>query len=471
MPQNLASLSNKKNIFEAAEKQLFLCLKILNMADLPKGSKKLINAWAFYDWANSVYTLVIASAIFPIFYESLFSDRSHYIAVFGTYLKNSALISFVTAAAFLVVAFISPLLSGIADYVGNKKSFMRFFCYLGAFSCMGLYWFSLEDIYIGLLFYFLGLIGFWGSLVFYNSYLPDIAFPEQQDKVSAKGYSLGYIGSVILLIVNLGMVMMPEVFGITGSKGEAAMKAMRYSFVMVGVWWILFSQYSYYYLPKGNKNREKVTKAVIFNGFRELKKVWGLLSENLTLKRYLTGFFVYSMAVQTVMLIATYFGAQEIQWKDKNESTTGLIICILVIQLVAILGAVLTSKASAKFGNIPTLIFINCIWFVFCILAYFIVTPNQFYIMAGVCGLIMGGIQALSRSTYSKLLPESEDTASFFSFYDVAEKVGIVIGMCVYGIVDQITGSPRLSIVFLAIFFFSGILLLRRVPKKSVLTE
>lgn len=439
------------------------------MKNLQKGDKKLLNAWAFYDWANSVYTLTIASAVFPIFYEALFSDRDHYIDVFGIHFKNSALISFTTAFAFLVVSFISPLLSGIADYVGDKKSFMKFFCYLGVLSCMGLYWFDLGNIYIGLAFYFLGLIGYWGSLVFYNSYLPDIAFEEQQDRISAKGYSLGYIGSVILLIINLAMIMKPKLFGITGTDGEAAMKAMRYSFIMVGVWWVLFSQYTYYYLPKGNKeNGEKLTKSVVFNGFKELKKVWLLLKENIPLKRYLGGFFVSSMAVQTVMLVATYFGAQEIQWSSKEEGTIGLIICILIIQLVAVIGAVLTSRASAKFGNIPTLIVINSIWAVFCALAYFITLPMHFYVMATVAGFVMGGIQALSRSTYSKLLPETEDTASFFSFYDVAEKIGIVIGMCVYGIIDQITGSPRAAIVILAVFFITSIFLLKRVHKKAL---
>ncbi|WJS93781.1 MFS transporter [Flavobacterium johnsoniae] len=440
------------------------------MKNLQKGDKKLLNAWAFYDWANSVYTLTIASAVFPIFYEALFSDRDHYIDVFGMHLKNSALISFITAFAFMVVSFISPLLSGIADYVGNKKSFMKFFCYLGALSCMGLYWFDLENIYVGLAFYFLGLLGYWGSLVFYNSYLPDIAFEDQQDRISAKGYSLGYIGSVILLIINLAMIMKPKIFGISGTDGEAAMKAMRYSFVMVGVWWILFSQYTYYYLPKGSKEiGQKLTKTVVFNGFKELKKVWDLLKENIPLKRYLGGFFVSSMAVQTVMLVATYFGAQEIQWESKEQSTIGLIICILIIQLVAVVGAVLTSRASAKFGNVPTLIGINAIWVVFCVIVYFIFLPMHFYVMATIAGFVMGGIQALSRSTYSKLLPETEDTASFFSFYDVAEKIGIVIGMCVYGIIDQITGSPRAAIVILGIFFVTAIFLLRRVHKKEAL--
>ena len=437
------------------------------MANLQKGDTKLLNAWAFYDWANSVYSLVISSAVFPIFFEALFTDRSHYIKIFGYSLKNSALISFVTAFAFLVVAFVS----GVSDDVGTKKSVMMFFCYLGALSCIGLYWFSLESIYISLVFYFLGLVGFWGSWVFYNSYLPDIAYANQQDAISAKGFSYGYVGSVILLIVNLAMIMMPDLFGISGTKGEAAMKAMRYSFVMVGVWWILFSQYTYYYLPKGNKIvASSIKKHIIFNGFKELKKVWLLLADNSALKKYLGSFFVYSMAVQTVMLIATYFGAQEIQWASQSESTTGLIICILLIQLVAIVGATFTSKASKKYGNIPTLIAINGFWIVLCVLAYFIYLPIHFYVMASLVGLVMGGIQALSRSTYSKLLPETEDTASFFSFYDVAEKIGIVIGMCVYGIIDQITGSPRFAIVFLGVFFVIGLLLLKRVPKTAALS-
>ena len=439
------------------------------MGNLQKGDKKLLNAWAFYDWANSVYSLVIASAVFPIFYNALFEKDNPYIMVFGHNFKNSALISFVTAAAFLCVALFSPLLSGIADYTGNKKIFMRFFNYIGAVSCIGLYFFDLNTIGLGLTFYFFGLIGFWGSLVFYNSYLPDIAFPEQQDKISARGFSMGYIGGVLLLIINLSMIMKPELFNISGTSAQASMKAMRYSFAMVGIWWIVFSQYTYLYLPKGNKNSDrKVNKALIFNGFKELKKVWKQLQTEIPLKRYLVSFFVFSMAVQTVMLVATYFGAQEVQWKNAEESQIGLITCILLIQLIAVLGAFLTSRASAQFGNINVLIFLNAFWLLLCCFAYFITTPNDFYIMASLVGLVMGGIQSLGRSTYSKFLPESEDTASFFSFYDVTEKIGIVIGMLVYGLIDQITGSPRFAIVFLGVFFLTGLLLLLRIPKKAL---
>lgn len=429
------------------------------MAHLEKGSKKLLNAWAFYDWANSVYTLTIASSIFPIFYSALFADEIKKVSAFGFEFKSTALITFVTAFTFLVVAFTSPLLSGIADYVGNKKNFMKFFCYLGGAGCIGLYWFSLEHIYISLLFYFMGLMGYWGSLVFYNSYLPDIAFPEQQDKISAKGFSMGYIGSVLLLVINLAMVMSQE-------TGEAKIQMMRYSFLTVGIWWIVFSQYSFYILPKGTSKGNKVTASVVFNGFKELKLVWKQLQQNLRLKRYLGAFFVFSMAVQTIMLVAVYFGEEEIAWGEDGK-TMGLIVSILVIQIVAIIGAVLTSRASAKFGNIQTLIVVNIIWMGLCFYAYFMETPTEFYIAAGLVGLVMGGIQSLARSTYSKFLPETKDTTSYFSFFDVAEKIGIVIGMIIYGTIDQITGSMRNSILFLFVFFLIGIILLFRVPREK----
>jgi len=439
------------------------------MAQFKKGTNKLLNAWAFYDWANSAYTLTIASTIFPIFYASLFISNLNTVNFLGFDIKSTALISFVTAFTFLVIVVISPILSGVADYIGNKKIFLKFFCYLGSIGCIGLYWFSLEHIYISLLFYFFGLIGYWASLVFYNSYLPDIAFPEQQDKISAKGFSIGYIGSVILLLINLAMVMKPEWFNIEGTASESAEKAMRYSFVTVGLWWIIFSQYTFYNLPKGASSEHRVTKDVLLNGFNELKFVWKELTHNIRLKSFLYAFFVYSMAVQTIMLMAVYFGEEEISWINNDKKTFGLIISILIIQVVAIFGAVLTSKASAKYGNIKTLIAINFIWMLVCFYAYFVKTPIQFYVIGGVVGFVMGGVQALSRSTYSKFLPKTKDTTSYFSFFDVTEKIGIVIGMILYGIVDQITGSMRNAILFLFIFFLVGIFLLFRIPKSKIL--
>jgi len=434
-----------------------------------KGDKKVLRAWAFYDWANSVYPLVIGTAVFPIFYGELFVE-SDYIDFLGINYKNTALIQHITSLVFLLLAFLIPILSGIADFLGNKKNFMKFFCYLGSASCVGLYFFDLENIYLGLSFYFLALFSFWASLVFYNSYLPDIAFPKQQDRISALGYSYGYVGSVLLLIFNLAMIMVPEFFGLSNSNGEGSIQAMRISFLLVGFWWAGFSQYTFYHLPQNlndvNK-KDAFKKSVIFSGFLELKEVWKILIKDISVKKFLIAFFTFSCALQTIILIATYFGEQEILWGE-NEKFLGLILSMLIIQLIAIFGAWLTARVSEKIGNIKTLISLNIIWFILCLVAYFVKYPIEFYIIAGFVGMVMGGTQALSRSTYSKLIPDTNNTCSYFSFYQMSMIVSVVLGTFLSGIVDQLTGSLRNSIIIFAVIFIFGALLLRNVKMKNI---
>ncbi|WP_194852589.1 MFS transporter [Nonlabens antarcticus] len=425
----------------------------------PKGHKKLMTAWAFYDWANSVYSLVIATAIFPIYYSAI--SKSAYktgnVPDIFVNMNNETIIILTTAVAFLIVSIISPILSGVADYSGKKKYLLQFFCYLGGTCSIALAFFSFDYLWISLLVYLLALVGFWGSLVFYNSYLPDVAFPEQQDKLSARGFSMGYIGSVILLVICLILI--------EGGFFESEKLPIQISFILVGVWWIGFAQYTYAYLPSGTKKNTDEVRNIFTNGFTELKKIWNQLGDNKQMKRYLGAFFVYSMAVQTVMLVAIYFGTEEVNWGDDGASM-GLIISILLIQLVAIVGAFVASSLSRKHGNIKVLIGINIVWACVCIYGYFVTTPIQFYITAGFVGFVMGSIQSLSRSTYSKMIPEeSKDTASYFSFFDVAEKIGIVFGMLIFAIVGEISGSMRSSILFLVVFFILGIILLARVPK------
>jgi UMF1 family MFS transporter len=426
---------------------------------LPRGNKKLLNAWAFYDWANSVYSLVIATAIFPIFYLGMAKEAypNDQIPIWGMELRSESIIVLLTAFCFLVVSIISPILSGLADYGGNKKSFLMFFCYLGSFSCMGLWFFDFDYLWVGLTFYALALIGFWASLVFYNSYLPDLAYQEQQDKYSARGFSMGYIGSVILLIVCL--------FLIEGGFFESKLLPTRISFLLVGVWWLGFAHVTFYFLPPSKQQKDVPAGKKLTKGFGELRQVWEEMKNTLSMKRYLGAFFIYSMAVQTVMLIATYFGEKEVSWPE-DGATQGLIISILLIQLVAIVGAGIAARLSRKHGNIRVLIGINIIWVGICTFGYFVHTPIQFYIAAGFVGLVMGAIQSLSRSTYSKLIPPSStDTTSYFSFYDVSEKIGIVVGMLIFAIIDEIFGGMRYSILFLILFFVIGVVLLLRVPK------
>ena len=426
--------------------------------DHPRGSKKLIGAWTLYDWANSVYSLVISSAIFPIYYSQYIFSDTNSVILFNLNINKDTLISSVSGLSFLIIAFLSPLLSGIADYIGNKKIFMKFFVYMGSLSCISLYWFELETIEISLFFYVLALIGYWGSLVYYNSYLTDITFSKQTNSVSARGFAMGYIGSVILLLINLIMINFHETFGF-----ESEIYAMKLSFAIVGVWWLGFSQYSFYHLPRGNKG-VKIPKNIIWNGFKELKNVYKIIRSSKRFTRFLLAFFIFSFSLQTVLYIASYFGVNEIDWTGSDQ-TSGLIISILLIQIVAIGGAYLFTELAKKFGNILILTFAIFLWGAVCLYAYYINTPNEFYLIAGLVGLLMGGTQPIARATFSLFIPDTKDTTSFFSFYDVTEKIGIVFGMLFYAIAAQITGSVRFSVIIFMFFFFLGAVLLTRVPR------
>ena len=415
---------------------------------------RTINGWAMYDWANSVYSLVITSSIFPIFFEN---STPEYVEFFGRQFRNTALYSYSLSAAFLIVALISPLLSGIADYSGKKKQFMQVFCYLGALACTLLYFFSSDFLELGIFTVMLAAIGYSGSLVFYNAFLPEIASPLRQDAVSAKGYALGYIGSILLLVVNLAMIMQPGWFGLTDGSMPA-----RISFVMVGLWWALFAQFAFNRLPD-NVHRRKPTGNYLTQGYKELRGVFRQLRHTLRLKRFLAAFFVYNMGVQTVMYMAISFAKNEIT--DMPDS--GLIVSILLIQIIAIAGAYLFAWLSEKFGNIKALAVATSIWIIVCYIAYSIHTPIQFYALAALVGGVMGGIQALSRSTYSKYLPPTVDTASYFSFYDISDKLGLVIGTVIFGLVFELTDNLRYSALALMGFFILCLMLLARIPRSD----
>lgn len=422
------------------------------------GDKKLINGWAFYDWANSVYSLVISTAVFPLYYSAVTEGKV--VRFLGQDWEHpDSLYSYALSFSFLVVAFISPILSGIADYTGSKKKFMKFFCTLGSISVMSLYFFEgIDTVWIGILFTILASIGFWASLVFYNAYLPEVAHPEQQDRASAKGFVYGYIGSVILLLINLGMIMFPETLGI--SSGMAS----RISFVMVGLWWLGFAQITFKRLPENVYNK-KPEKDYIWKGYKELQTVIKEVMNYPTLKRFLISFFLLSISVQTIILMAAIFGSSEL-----GLSSTSLIITILLVQIVAIIGAIIFSRLSEKWGNITALKVTIIVWMLVCFCAFSLDKSQEyvdiyFYGLGGLLGLVQGAIQTLTRSTYSKLLPETEDHATYFSFYDVTEKIAIVLGTAVYGILNAITGSMQWSVLCLAIFFLASFIILSSLKK------
>jgi len=418
--------------------------------------KKVINGWAMYDWANSSYNLVITSTIFPAYYEAITGDGNDQTSVdtvtlFGREYVNTSLYNYALAIAFIIVAISSPILSSIADYKGNKKKFLFFFCTLGSIACSSMYFFTKDNLAFGLGCLVVACIGFWSSLVFYNSFLPEIAAPADQDKVSAKGFSMGYIGSMILQIICFVFVLSPQTFGITVGK------ASQISFLLVGFWWWGFAQIALKRLPNNKPLGNTNTENIFTKGYKELNKVWKQVNHMPILKRFLLSFFFFNMGVQTVMLVATLYGKSEL-----NIPTTNLIIAILIIQLIAIPGAFTIAFLSKKIGNFQALMVTVFFWIILCVVGYKLPRNGiyEFYGLAILVGFVMGGIQSLSRSTYAKLMPTTKDTASFFSFYDVTEKIAIVIGMFSFGYINEFTGSQRNSVLALVVFFVLGFIVL-----------
>ncbi|MEL4456022.1 MFS transporter [Lutimonas vermicola] len=426
---------------------------------LEKNNSKLINAWTSFDWANSVYNLIVTTAIFPIYYLGTTQEAygGEIVDFFNLSVKNSVLYSYAISFSFLVIVFISPILSGIADYGGLKKRFMQFFTYMGSLACIGLYFFTGENVEYGISCSVMASIGFAGSLVFYNGFLPEIATKDRMDSVSARGFAMGYIGSVILLIINLVLYQNFEVFGFDNGSS-----ATRFGFILVGVWWLGFAQIAFYYLKDSN-SRKSITFQILGNGAKELKKVWGVIKDKRVMKRFLYSFFLFSMGVQTVMLLAPLFADKEI-----GMGADEMIYIVLIVQILAIGGAFFFAWLSKLRGNGFAISTTLLIWTFVCISGYFLKDKISFYTLAAFLGFVMGGIQSMSRSTYSKLIPfETKDTASFFSFYDITEKMAIVIGSLSYGFIDQVTGSMRYSMVFMSLFFITGFIVLQMANLKK----
>ena len=459
-------------------------------------SKKVVNGWAMYDWANSVYNLVITTTFFPIYFIAVTkgNNGNDKVRFLGRDFVNSSLYDYILATAYLLIALSYPILTSIADTRGNKKNFMRFFCYMGALGCSLLFFFDKTNLGFGIVCFMMAAMGFVGSLVFYNAYLPEIAAPQDRDRISAKGFAFGYIGSVLMQLIGFALVLFMK-----GQEG----KATQITFLLVGIWWVSFAQIAFSRLPQPDK--KEIKKGNIFkDGFTEVKKVFNEIRHLPVLKRFLRGFFFYSMGVQTVMLAATLFGSKLLNLEDSK-----LIITVVLIQLVAIAGAIVMSRLSARFGNLRVLMGVVLLWIFICVAAYRIATtaeslhpfhekinvlkgqqlvaeqnnntsltasisnellvsqtelqPKQqpveygFYGLALAVGLVMGGIQSLSRSTYSKLMPETKDTASYFSYYDLTEKIALVIGILSFGYIEEFTGSMKNSVLSLVIFFAIGL--------------
>lgn len=433
-----------------------------------KNQKKVLTAWTMYDWANSVHNLVIITVVFPMYFLATTTEKdaqgniiNDVVNFFGFHVQNSVLYSYSISLATLLLVVLNPILTPLADSSGRRKFFMKIFCYLGAASCAYFYFFTKDNVSWVVIAFGLSVMGWGGSIVFYNSFLPEIATEDRFDNLSARGFMMGYIGSVLLLVFNLIMIMKPEFVGLTQEDSDSGFTA-RISFLTVGLWWALFAQIPFYYLPKDQ--RKPLAGNWLSSSFHELGKVLKEVRKNKLITRFLLSFLFFDMGVMTVIYIATIFADKEL-----HIEKTGLIVTLLLIQLIAIPGSFLASWLSSKFGNTKALLMEIFVWGLMPLAAYFTTTANEFYVIASVVGLVMGGIQSLSRSTYAKLIPENtEDTASYFGFYDIVEKIAITLGTLLFGFVEQITGNMRNSVLVILVFFIVGFLLLMRIPSKNI---
>jgi len=428
--------------------------------------KKQIKGWVMFDWANSAYNLVIVSTIFPAVFMNYYKEG---VDFWGIHFEHSeSLLTLAMSFSYLILAFLTPVLSGIADYGGYKKRYMQFFSTLGAISCSLLMFFTEERLELGLALAILASIGFSGSLVFYNAFLPEIVPVKFQDKISAKGFAFGYLGSSLLLIV---------IFVLINIVGK---DYTRYFFVLVGLWWFGWARWTFSVLPNGSAKGENLNhKQLLVSGFNELKLVGKQILANKALKQFLIAFFMIALGVQTIIIIAnpfakriaeTFDGAAELIAQGKEAmATEELIIIVLIMQFLGIAGSILFSKLSDKKGNIFALSSATFVYLIICFAAFVISSKPMLYCLAAFMGFAMGGVQSLCRSTYSKLLPDTEDHASFFSFYDILEKVAITIGTFCYGSLLLIIKDVRYGVLGLGVFFFFGLILLLKLRGQASL--
>ena len=411
-----------------------------------------IRSWCMYDWANSVYSLLITSTLFPVYFNRIAKNAAGgpEVDFFGWKVLSPALFSFSVSFSFLLAGLLSPILSAYADLSGFRKHFLLFFCLMGSLACSLLYFFTGDQLELGMSLFVMAALGYSSSIVFYNSFLPDIATPDQYERVSARGFALGYAGSVLLLILILS-----PLFVVPGAAASMDL-ICRLGFVITGIWWMGFGWHAVSGLPASSGGTGmffSLTPVV-----KRLKSALQICLSTAGLPRFLSGFFFMNMGVQTIMYLAAIFGEAELKLSSEK-----LIVTILILQLVAILGAWFFARVSIRLQPLTTLLFACLIWSAICVAAYFVRTEVQFYAVAAAVGLVMGGSQSLLRSTFTHYLPASEQGKSvLYGLYDLLEKFSIVLGTLVFGMLNQLSGSMRIPALVLVIFFLAGAWLFHR---------
>jgi len=407
-------------------------------------NKKQVYSWVMYDWANSAFATTVLAAVLPIFYSD--------VAAKG--LSNNLATSYwgyTQAIAMLIIAFLSPVLGAMADYSDSKRSFLKFFALLGIAGTGLLYFVNEGDYLVASLFFIFGSIGFSGSNIFYDSYLPIITDKKKIDYISSLGYAAGYLGGGLLLLINMMMILKPNLFGISSS-----LLATKLTFVTVAIWWLVFSIPAFKYLPQ---REDKINIKIIENakiGFKRIGKTFRNIQKYKELFKFLIAFWIYNDGIGTIIRMATIYG------REVGIGQSDLIGALLLTQFIGIPFSLVFGKLGERIGTKKAIYISLMIYLIITIRGYFLDSAMDFWILAGMVGLVQGGAQALSRSLYGSMIPENK-SAEFYGFFGVSSKFAAITGPFVFALVGQLTGSSRLGIISVASFFILGILVLSTV--------
>lgn len=426
-----------------------------------ESSKKVVRGWVLFDWANSAYSLVIVSTIFPKIFLYELGETSTFLGInFG---NSSAIYTSAISFSYLIILLITPVLGGIADYGGYKKRYMQFFTYLGVLACVMLYFFDSNHIYLGVLGAILGSIGFSGSMVFYNAYLPEIVPVKDQDKISARGYAMGYLGSSILLILLVVLSSYPSLLFV-----KTKLEVFKIGFILVGLWWFGWSAITFKVLPQNKPTHKGNVTSYIKEGLKQLRIAVKSIAKNKIIKRFLIAFACLSLGFQTLWIISPIFAASVIKLEGSE-----LIVIVLIMQFVGIIGSMIFSRISKAKGNILSLSLTVIVFIIVCLAASTTTSKQVFYGIAILMGFAMGGMQSMSRSTFSKLIVDEVNHASLFSLYDIIEKSSILIGTALVTLVYAFNismfnvPSEKFVLLLLGVFFIIGLFLLLGLFKLS----
>jgi len=410
-------------------------------------SKKVIS-WSLYDWANSAFATSVMAGFFPVFFKQYWST--------GVEVTTSTFrLGMANSIASLVVAALAPVLGAIADRGGAKTKFLLFFAAMGIIMTGGMFFVAKGAWQVAVLLYVLGIIGFSGGNVFYDSLIVDVSPPDRTDMVSSLGFSLGYLGGGLLFAMNIFMTLKPASFGLADAS-----EAVRISFLNVAIWWAVFSIPIMIFVKEPTTAHRKSGWAMVGAGFRQLRKTFGEIRKLRLVFLFLIGYWLYIDGVDTVIRMAVDYGM------SLGFEANSLIVALMITQFVGFPAAIAFGKLGEKLGTKAAILLGIAVYVGVTIWAMFMEKTAEFYALAVVVGLVQGGVQSLSRSFYARIIPANR-AAEFFGFYNMLGKFAAVIGPFLVGWVGVLTGNPRIAIFSILILFIGGGVILYMVDERE----